>query len=1385
MKKSCPQRPLVFMGHCFGGLVIEKALISAKLHDTDFPGVVQSTAGVIFLGTPHRGSKSQSKAAVIAAIASAMGCGEDTSLLKAVEKDSEMLHDLLYDFTRTVNTASIPLFCFFEQHKSDISKIVKPRGSFLPAYKELVVDENSGCIDGFPKLGLACDHFQMCKFSDPENPNFRLICQEIRSFVDTAPERVRSRLNPSDIARQMSAIEEERDLACLRALFITDPLDDMEKIQNKQDKLLEGTGAWVLSDSTFTSWLNSDIGRLLWLHGDPGKGKTMLAISLVKDLTEKVRLQGSATTSALAYFFCDNKDSRRKTCTSVLRGLIYQLICQRPELCVHLREQYEKQKEHLFSSPNAAQSLWRIFRDIVSSESLQQIYIVIDALDECEIESIDTLLTLIDPASEPELTDLADHALPPSGPGGSTKVKWLVISRNDIAIKQTLAESLGISLEDNETYVTKAVRQFIVLKTNHLQHRKNYNRELRHIVESQLLEKAEGTFLWVALACRELAKPRVLSVNTMKVLSQLPSGLTPMYERIMEQILVPEDEELVEIAKSIFRAMVVAFRPLSLGELGLVADLPTEHRHNIPVISEYVSQCGSMVTVRDHVVYFVHLSAKTFIQTMSSTQIVSSDISTDHEFLALKCFAYICKELSKDHHRLSHLHDIESGETEIEYPIHFWLDHTRSSSLGITRSFDLCDPFFDGDSVQRQLWFEIYWTKVHAKWESCPSSFSALHLAAYATLPWLVQALLQEKGSTVVHALDSLGNTPLLWAAKNGCRSSVQMLLEAGSDRSHKNHEGMNALQWAAGNGHVEVLQALFDGKESLEITDKNGWTPLHRAAYNGHVQVVRQLLDFEANIEKLDGSTWTALTRSSSSGQTEVVKLLLDKGASIHTLDREGMTPMLHAAWGGHTQVVRMHLEKGCDVNHNDFNDWTALHNVSSNGHVDAAKFLLKKGANVQARNTDGSTPLHFASWSGQHEVATTLIDAGAHVDAEDDEGETPLQQAAWRGHRLTSKAIIDAGADVDKKNAVGHTALHQAASSGEEFIVSMLLESGADPTQVDKYGQSARALAETNEHDNTANLIKIRERELVISSVRTDTPVDRHPLDEAVAEALGIQAISSIAEPHQAAGFFLPEKITALVDGKRKLFYMKSGSNKEMFESEHLSLMLLHKAVPTLSPKPLAWGKFKDSNTWYLVTEWVDLEANEEDTGMEFGLTLAQKVAKLHTTIAPVPEGHKTPMFGFPITTYCGSTPVNNTYCGSWAKFYSEYRLRALAQIIEENHGTDKEFTDALNILIDNVVPKLLGNGHLGGKQGISPVLIHGDLWEGNKAKAKFDDRNGLEPVTFDPACSYSHSEFELGLMRMFGGFSAGFFNEYHHLIPKTEPKKEYEDRMQLYEL
>ena len=187
----------------------------------------------------------------------------------------------------------------------------------------------------------------------------------------------------------------------------------------------------------------------------------------------------------------------------------------------------------------------------------------------------------------------------------------------------------------------------------------------------------------------------------------------------------------------------------------------------------------------------------------------------------------------------------------------------------------------------------------------------------------------------------------------------------------------------------------------------------------------------------------------------------------------------------------------------------------------------------------------------------------------------------------------------------------------------------------------------------------------------------------------------------------------------------------------------------------------------------------------GQASGLSLAQKFAKLHSSAAPVPLELRRPVFGFFVTTCVGSTPQDNSWSHSWPDFFAQNRLRVVGKLVEKNHGVDAELTTLLDRTVEEVVPRLLRNGHLGGMEGVQPSLVHGDLWSGNKGRGRVGGKGAIEDVIFDPSSCYAHSEYELGIMRMFGGFSVGFFNEYHRLIQKTEPKEEYDDRLALYKL
>ncbi|GAA5882294.1 hypothetical protein JCM3774_003362 [Rhodotorula dairenensis] len=213
---------------------------------------------------------------------------------------------------------------------------------------------------------------------------------------------------------------------------------------------------------------------------------------------------------------------------------------------------------------------------------------------------------------------------------------------------------------------------------------------------------------------------------------------------------------------------------------------------------------------------------------------------------------------------------------------------------------------------------------------------------------------------------------------------------------------------------------------------------------------------------------------------------------------------------------------------------------------------------------------------------------------------------------------------------------------------------------------------------------------------------------------------------------------------------------------KGEAESLKRINEASPQAAPRFVASGSLDGDEKEWMLCEWHDLDRMRSDSHQR---RLAELVAELH--LAPPPDGQH---FGFPVPTCCGTTVQDNTEEHAWANFFGKRRIGDLVARIGDGE------LERLSVDVQQrVIPHLLG------RLDIKPALLHGDLWSGN---ARFS-RSRESPIIFDPASYYGHSEADLGIMRMFGGFTPAFFQRYHELIPKAAPQDEYEQRLQLYEV
>lgn len=405
---------------------------------------------------------------------------------------------------------------------------------------------------------------------------------------------------------------------------------------------------------------------MLWIKGDPGKGKTMLLCGIIDEINKK-----KDPTALLSYFFCQATDSRINHATAVLRGLIYLLVDQKRSLISHIQKRYDQGPKNPFEGVNAWVALSMLFKSILDDLKLQgSIYLIVDALDECETD----------------LPKLLDFIVQTSSI--SPRIKWIVSSRNLPNIERTLdtaTQKLRLCLELNEKSVSVAVTKFIQLKVNQLTMRSKYSNDTQEAIQQYLTLNANGTFLWVALVCQELSN--IPGWKARQKLTAFPPGLDALYQRMLSQIMDSEDAEL---CISILAVVSTVYRPVTLDELVVSVDMPDGVADDYEALTEIIGLCGSFLTLREHTIFFVHQSAKDYLIRTAFKNIFLSTMEDVHKRIFSRSLQAMSCTLRRNIYNLAapgiSIDQIKQPGvdpiTPIKYSCIYWVDHLNNTHPG-------------------------------------------------------------------------------------------------------------------------------------------------------------------------------------------------------------------------------------------------------------------------------------------------------------------------------------------------------------------------------------------------------------------------------------------------------------------------------------------------------------------------------------------------------------------------------------------------------------------------------------------------------------------------------------------------------------------------------
>ncbi|KAI9760342.1 MAG: hypothetical protein M4579_001746 [Chaenotheca gracillima] len=583
---SGAETPIVLIGHSMGGIVIKKTFLLAR-QDPNYRNLKNRFHSMFFLATPHRGADSaQLLTNMLMLSASHSSKAYVGDLVRNSGANQAINDEFRHAYVGT------QLWSFFETFESKLG---------------LIVDKDSAVL-GLPGERvqlLNADHRHVCKFDDPSDNNY---CTIRNAFISTIDSIEKTWISTHK--------DEHRGQMRILSQYLGIPEKPEADLTSVIEKKVEGSCQWLTNSDSFQQWRegSSTEPKHYWLSGEPATGKSTIAGHVTKYLQD--------CNSECMYFFFKDGDSTKSTVPELLCSLAWQMASVNTDIRQVLLEM-ENEGESI--DRNDPRSIWRtIFVSRVFQVELRQpCYWIIDALDECSSHNI--LFPLL---------AKIDKQYP---------LRVFITSRPSFSIERLFSQEKVPKITTTITRENSLGDIKLFLDTNSRYLPVDDEPEREELVQ-QVLDKANGNFLWASLVLNELETIHSKQ-QVHEVLKAVPEEMDGLYSRILQSIeAVPRNKD---IAKAILKWTVCAVRPLTVEELKEALILDVEE--TLPRLEKTAgSICGHLVYVDNQLrVQVAHQTVRAFLFRHNASSEFAFEKQREHTRLSEVCLKYLCGDEMK------------------------------------------------------------------------------------------------------------------------------------------------------------------------------------------------------------------------------------------------------------------------------------------------------------------------------------------------------------------------------------------------------------------------------------------------------------------------------------------------------------------------------------------------------------------------------------------------------------------------------------------------------------------------------------------------------------------------------------------------------------------